>query len=120
MGATYVTATVRNPGDPERAWEGEFLVDTGAVECVVPKQHLEAIGLVPKGERTYTLADGSEVTLAHTTGDIEFMDDVVGVTIIMAEDANSFPLLGLTALESAHIEIDPRNQQLRRLPAIRL
>ncbi|MXZ16002.1 MAG: clan AA aspartic protease, partial [Acidimicrobiales bacterium] len=30
------------------------------------------------------------------------------------------PLLGLTALESAGIEVDPRNQQLKRLSAVRL
>ncbi|MYG61353.1 MAG: clan AA aspartic protease, partial [Acidimicrobiales bacterium] len=30
------------------------------------------------------------------------------------------PLLGLTALESAGIEVNPRNQQLKRLSAVRL
>jgi clan AA aspartic protease len=96
-----------------------FLVDTGAVECLVPRQHLEAIGLSPKGERSYVLADGSEIRLQHTTGDIEFMGEIVGVTIIMG-DAEAMPLLGVTALEAAHVEVDPRNQQLRRLPTIRL
>ena len=37
MGATYVTAVVRNPAEPERTWEGLFLVDTGATDCLVPK-----------------------------------------------------------------------------------
>ena len=30
------------------------------------------------------------------------------------------PLLGVTALESVGIEVDPVNQQLKRLPAVRL
>ena len=30
------------------------------------------------------------------------------------------PLLGVTALESVGIEVDPRNQTLKRLPAVRL
>ncbi|MCY4438142.1 MAG: hypothetical protein OXE05_12510 [Chloroflexi bacterium] len=30
------------------------------------------------------------------------------------------PLLGVTALESVGIEVDPMNQQLKRLPAVRL
>ncbi len=30
MGATHVTVTIRNPADPERSWEGLFLVDTGS------------------------------------------------------------------------------------------
>ena len=119
MGATHVTCTVRNPSDPEKAWEGLFLVDTGATDCLVPKRHLEAIGLVPKGQRIYALADGSEYRMSITTGDIEFMGEVVGSTIVMGDD-DSEPLLGVTALESVGIEVDPRNQQLKRLPAVRL
>ena len=119
MGATHVTVAIRNPADPERVWEGLFLVDTGATDCLVPRSHLEAIGLVPKGYRTYGLADGSEIRIEVTTGDVEFMGEVVGATIVMG-DESAEPLLGVTALESAGIEVDPRNQSLRRLPSIRL
>ena len=119
MGATHVTCTVRNPSEPEKAWEGTFLVDTGATDCLVPKQHLEAIGLVPKGQRIYALADGSEHRMSITTGDIEFMGEVVGSTIVIG-DKDAEPLLGVTALESVGIEVDPRNQQLKRLPYVRL
>ena len=119
MGATHVTCTVRNPSDPDKAWEGLFLVDTGATDSLVPKQHLEAIGLVPKGQRIYGLANGGEVRMSVTTGDIEFMGEVVGSTIVMG-DEDSEPLLGVTALESVGIEVDPRNQQLKRLPYVRL
>lgn len=119
MGVTHVTATVRNPADPERTWEGLFLVDTGATDCLVPRQHLEAIGLEAKGERIYSLADGSEHRMSVTTADVEFMGEVVGSTIVMG-DEESEPLLGVTALESVGIEVDPRNQELRRLPFVRL
>ena len=119
MGVTQVTVTIRNPAAPERAWEGLFLVDTGAIDCLVPRQHLEAIGLKPKGQRVYELADGSEIKMDITTGDIEFMGEVVGGTIIFGE-ADAEPILGLTALESVGIEIDPQNQRLKRMPATRL
>ncbi len=119
MGLTHVTATVRNPADPDMTWEGLFLVDTGATDCLVPKQHLEAIGLAPKGERIYSLADGSEHRMSVTTGDIEFMGEIAGATIVMG-DEDSEPLLGVTALESVGIEVDPRNQELKRLPYVRL
>ena len=36
-------------------------------------------------------------------------------TILTAE-----PLLGVTVLESAGIEVDPRNQHLKKLPSVRL
>ena len=119
MGATQVTVTIRNPADPERAWEGLFLVDTGATDCLVPRQHLEAIGLEPWDRRTYQLADGSDLTLDVTVAAIEFMGETVGGTVIYGE-ANAEPLLGVTALESVGIEVDPLNQRLKRLPAVRL
>ncbi len=119
MGATHVTVTIRNPADPDRSWEELFLVDTGATDSLVPRPHLEAIGLKPKGQRVYELADGREIKMDITTADIEFMGEIVGGTILFGE-ANAEPLLGVTALESVGIEVDPSNQRLKRLPAVRL
>jgi clan AA aspartic protease len=119
MGATHVTVTIRNPAMPERAWDGLFLVDTGAIDSLVPRDALESIGLQAKAQRTYELADGSEVKMDITTGDIEFMGEIVGGTIIFAEPGTE-PILGVTALESVGIDIDPRNQKLKRMPATRL
>ncbi|WP_295392087.1 clan AA aspartic protease [uncultured Thiodictyon sp.] len=119
MGATHVTVTIRNPASPERSWEGLFLVDTGATDSLVPRDSLESIGLKPKAQRIYELADGSEIRMDITTGDIEFMGEIVGGTIIFG-DPGTEPILGVTALESVGIDVDPRNQTLKRLPAIRL
>ena len=119
MGATHVTVTIRNPAAPHRTWEGLFLVDIGATDCLVPRPHLEAIGLKPKGQRTYELANGAELKLDVTSADIEFMGEIVGGTILFG-DADAEPLLGVTALESVGIEVDPLNQRLKRLPAVRL
>ena len=119
MGAARVTVTIRNPAEPDRSWEGLFLVDTGATDSLVPRSHLEAIGLKPKGQRVYELADGREITMDITVGQIEFMGEFVGGTILFG-DADAEPLLGVTALESVGIEVDPTNQRLKRLPAVRL
>lgn len=119
MGVTHVTVTVRNPAQPEKTWDGLFLVDTGAVDCLVPTKRLQAIGLKPRSQRTYELADGSEVRMDIATGEIEFMGELVGTTIIFGAD-DAEPILGVTALESVGIEVDPRNQRLKRLPAPRL
>ena len=119
MGATHVTVTIRNPAQPEKCWEGLFLVDTGAADSLVPRDHLASIGLQPKGKRTYELADGKELKMDITTGDIEFMGEIVGGTIIMG-DPDTEPILGVTALESVGIEVDPLNQTLKRLPSVRL
>jgi clan AA aspartic protease len=119
MGMTHVTVTVRNPAKADQSWEGLFLVDIGAVDCLVPRKHLLSIGLFPKAQRTYELADGSEVKMDITTGEIEFMGELLGATIIFGTD-DAEPILGVTALESVGIEVDPRSQRLKRLPAARL
>ena len=119
MGAIHVIVGIRNLGEPERVWEGLFLVDTGATDCLVPRQHLESIGLSPTGYRVYELADGSQARLGITAAQVEFMGEFVGATIVFGEP-ESEPLLGVTALESVGIEVDPRNRTLNRLPAVRL
>ena len=119
MGATYVDVTIRNPADPERNWTGKFLVDTGAFDSLVPGAELEAIGLRPRGRREYVLADGRPVVMDITIAELEFEGEVVGGTIVYG-DEGAEPLLGVTALESGGFEVDPRNEQLKRLPAVLL
>jgi clan AA aspartic protease len=119
MGATHVTVAVVNPTDPDRRWEGLFLVDTGATDCYVPASRLREVGIQPGGRRTYELADGSELVLEVGVARVEFMGDVVGATVIFGEE-DCEPILGVTALESAGIEVDPVSQRLKRLPAVRL
>ena len=119
MGATHVTVRITNPSEPDRFWEGLCLVDTGATDSLVPKLHLEAIGLKPEGKRVYELADGREVAVDVAVAKIEFMGEFVGGTIIFG-DADAEPLLGRTTLASAGIEVDPVNQRLTRRPAVRL
>ena len=119
MGITTATVTIRNLADPSRFWEGDFVSDTGAIDCVVPRQHLEAIGLAPGGRRVYTLADGSRIEMDITAAQVEFMGEIAGVTIAMGDESCE-PLLGVTALESMGIEVDPHNQELNKLGTIRL
>ena len=119
MGVIQVTATVRNPADHNRAWDGLFLVDTGSTDCVVPADALHGIGLEPRGRRTYELADGREETVDIAPAEIEFMGEIVGATVCFGP-AGVEPILGLTALESGGIEIDPASQRLKRRPAVRM
>ena len=95
------------------------MVDTGAMHCLVPRPHLEAIGLAPKGQRVYETADGREIKFDVTTADIEFMGDLTAGVLIYGEP-DTEPLLGVTALESVGVEVDPVNQRLKRIPALRL
>ena len=119
MGATYVDVIIRNPADRRRNWTGKFLVDTGAFDSLVPRGRLEEIGLQPVGRRDYVLADGKSIALDITVAEIEFEGEIVGGTVVYGEEAAE-PLLGVTALESGGFEVDPRNEALKRLPAVLL
>jgi len=119
MGIPPITVTVSNPADSTRRWEGRFVVDTGAVDCIIPGKRLREIGIQPIGKRSYELADGREISLEVAVARIEFMGNFVGTTVIFGPD-NAEPILGTTALASAGIEIDPRNNRLKQLPSVRL
>lgn len=117
MGLTHVTALVRNPAKPDQTYEALFLVDTGSVDSVVPRNRLKEIGLTPQGQRTYELANQQHVTYEATTAQIEFMGEFVGTTVVFGE-ADCEPFLGVTALESVGIMVDPLTQALKRRPAV--
>ena len=119
MGTTHVTVKITNPAQPELFYEDIFLVDTGAIDSVVPRSELLKLGMKPKGSRRYELADGTQVQMDITTADVEFMGEIVGQTIVFGEDGIE-PILGVTALESVGIGVDPQNQRLKRMPTVRL
>ena len=119
MGATHVDVTVSNPADRARSWKGRFLVDTGAFDSLVPRSHLEAIGIAPEGQRVYELADGTEVRMDVAGARIEFLGELTAGLIIFG-DADAEPLLGVTAPGSAGFEVDPQSQRLKKVPAVRL
>jgi len=119
MGLTHVTVRVSNPADHSRAWEDLFLVDTGAIDTMVSGAALRSIGLEPEAERSYVLGDGTERKLGICVGRVEYMGEIVGTTLIFGPD-DCEPLLGVTALESVGIVVDPTSQQLKRLPAVPL
>ena len=85
MGLIYVDVTIRNPADPTRSWVGSFPVDTGAIDSLVPRPRLEAIGLEPKGQRVYETADGREVTMDVTTAEMEILGELIGGLILFAD-----------------------------------
>ena len=96
--------TIRNPAEPDRFWKGFFRVDIGATDSLLPRRRPEAIGLKPKGRRVRRSVGGADIAMDVTTGDIEFMGEVVGGTI----------LLGAAALASAGVEVHPHDRRPRR------
>lgn len=119
MGHTRVAVTFRNPQAPGREWQGLCLVDTGATDCLIPAEAVEALGLLPRGEVTVVLADERESRMAFAGAEIEFMGELTFGRALFGPPGVE-PLLGVVALESVGIVVDPTTQQLRRLPALLL
>ncbi|MDQ1265975.1 MAG: hypothetical protein QG635_1127 [Bacteroidota bacterium] len=118
MGAIHVTVNLSWP-EVQGEFEDLFLVDTGATDSMAPSSKLKALGFKPLGKMNYELANGQKVTYEFTAAVIKYLGDITAGRIIMGPD-DIEPILGVTALESSGIIVDPANKQLKRLPAVPL
>jgi clan AA aspartic protease len=119
MGLTHVTVKLRNLASANGGYEADFLVDTVATDSLAPGAELRKIGVQPIGKTVYELANGAVAEYEYGLAEITFMGEITAGRIIFGPD-NAEPLLGVTALESVGITIDPVNRTLKRLPAIPL
>ena len=99
--------------------QGEFLVDTGAVDCLAPRDKLALAGIQPEGKKVYELADGKPVELEYGFARVSFLGNETVAQIIFGPEGME-PLLGVVALENTGLVVDPVSQSLKRLPAVPL
>jgi len=119
VGLTYVTVSLKANLEAKSEYRAEFLVDTGAIDTMAPGDRLSAAGIKPIGKSTYELASGDAVEYQFGLASIEFMGDITSGRVIFGPPGCE-PLLGVTALESVGILVDPIKKTLKRLPAIPL
>ena len=119
MGHTHVTVTVFNLQKSKPAYTASFLVDTGAIVCLAPAEELRKAGIEPEGREAYELANGAPVEYDYGFARVSFMGSDTVSKIIFGPDKVE-PLLGVTALESVGIGVDPVTQTLKRYAALPL
>jgi len=119
MDLTKVTTKLISLQAPGKSYETVFLVDTGATDSMAPADELEKIGVVKEGRMSYELADGTIKEYPYGLVRIEFMGETTAGRVIFG-NPGSEPILGVTALESVGIMVDPTTKTLKRLPAIPL
>lgn len=119
MGLTHVTVALRGLRSQDGSYEADFLVDTGATDSLAPASELRKVGIVPAGRTAYELANGRIEEYSFGLVEISFMGEVTAGRVIFGPD-QAEPILGVTALESVGITIDPTTRTLKRLPAIPL
>jgi clan AA aspartic protease len=116
---TKVTTKINSFEGAQRSYGEIFLVDTGAVDSMAPADELDRIGVSRESKMSYELADGTVKEYLYGLVRIEFMGEITAGRIIFGEPGST-PLLGVTALESVGIMVDPASKTLKRLPAIPL
>ena len=119
MGLAHVTVCLKASQNAKEKYEADFLIDTGATDCLAPASELKKAGIVPIGKMIYELANGKKEEYNFGLAVIEFMGEITAGRVIFGPD-NAEPILGVTALESVGILVDPVKQTLKRMPAIPL
>lgn len=116
MGLTKVTVTVGDLAKTKHPFKDEFLVDTGAIDCLVPASRLKKAGIKPEGKSVYELANGEPVEYHYGFARVSFMGaETVAQVIFGPEHAE--PILGVVALENTGIGVDPRTKRLLKMTA---
>lgn len=119
MGLAKVTTKLVNLVDPKKSFESLFLVDTAATDSMAPSDELEKLGIKREGKMAYELADGTVKEYSFGLVRIEFMGETTAGRVVFAPPGAE-PLLGVTALASVGIVVDPASKTLKRLPAVPL
>jgi clan AA aspartic protease len=119
MGFIHIAVQVKAVGHHVEVYEAPFLVDTGAIDSMAPAAELRRIGIEPIGHDRYEMADGTVHEYPYGIAQLEVMGRAVGTRIVFGPD-DIEPLLGVTALESAGLSIEPATQTLRRSRTLRL
>jgi predicted aspartyl protease len=117
MGLTYVTVKLQPLTKSKRkALEKSFLVDTGPVDCLVAASKLRKAGIQSEGRDVCELADGTTGELPYGFARVTFMGSET-VTKVTFGPSDAESILGVAALESTGIGIDPVTRTLKRMAA---
>jgi clan AA aspartic protease len=117
MGLTFIDVMISNPGKPRKTKKLSLLVDSGAVYSVVPKEVLRQLGMKPHSTKTFTLADGSEIS--RKIGDAVFkLNGHQGASPVIFGEKGDAALLGTVSLEALGLLLDPIRRELRPLPMV--
>ncbi|MDY7031731.1 MAG: retroviral-like aspartic protease family protein [Thermodesulfobacteriota bacterium] len=109
MGITYVEGLVKGvSGKQENV---KFLVDSGATYSLLPKAVWEAIGLEPKRNLSFTLADGTTVERSVSEAYVIFPQGEAHTPVILGEEGDE-ALLGVVTLEILGLVFNPFSRTL--------
>jgi clan AA aspartic protease len=117
VGVSYVEGKVRGPGGEAAV---RFMIDSGAMYSLLPESVWRAIGLAPKREEDFFLADGSKVRRSVSECVISLPQGEHHSPVILGEPGDDQPLLGVVTLEEMGLVFDPFRRTLHPMQVLRL
>ncbi len=115
MGLIHIRVRIANPARPRQTASVRCLVDSGSVYSVIPTATLRRLRIAPHSTRTFTLADGTEIS--REIGDAVFIvNSQRGASPVIFGEPGDSTLLGTVSLEALGFILDPIRRELRPLP----
>ena len=115
MGVTTLVVEVANPATPEVTESLECIVDSGAVFSVVPTEVLQRLGIRPRQQQTFQLANNARIVRWIGGAFFTFREYAGFAEVIFGEEGDA-TLLGAHTLEAFGLGLDPIKRELRPVP----
>ena len=112
MGLTRLTLAVSNLSDPSTFRDVEFLIDSGAMHSLVPRETLSELGIRPQRVQSFSMVDGTGIKREVGWAMFTYKGMTAPAPVIFGELGDE-PLLGATTLESMSLVLDPFQRELR-------
>lgn len=106
-----------NPANEKKHAKLRVMVDSGAIYSVVSKTILRKLGLHPRSQKEFTLANGEIVK--RELGDVifEYRGERGASPVIFGEKGDS-ALLGAVTLEALGLMLDPLRREIKSIPLV--
>lgn len=115
MGITYIEGKVRGESGKEKSIS--FLIDSGAHYTLLPLDVWKEIGLKPKREMEFILADGTRIKRDVSECYIELEMGEGHTPVVLGEEGDE-ALLGVVTLEIMGLVFNPLKRTLSPMRAL--
>jgi len=111
VGISYIHGTVHGPTGKEASVR--FLIDSGATYSLLPGPVWQAIGLAPKREMEFVLADGTTVHRPVSECHLSLPQGDGHTPVVLGQPDDPEALLGVVTLEILGFVFDPFRRTLQ-------
>lgn len=117
MGHTTAAVKICSPQDGTKCVETELIVDTGSTYTWIKRERLEAIGVKPSKARKFRTIEGRTIEREVGEAVIECLGERAMSIVVFAE-RDDVEVMGVVALESLALEVDPVTRQLKKAESL--